>query len=439
MYTRIQLEFGFDKADKCLKCTEQAWTLPTILLISALSGIGLLAVLIGLNLTVSLGTINGLLFFVNIVKIYESIFFGSHNNVLLHYFYSWLNLDLGINTCFYNGMDTCHKVGLQYVFPLYLLALVGLTVALCRCGEWVGLRSIPWVVKLSDKAALLMGTKIVPVLATLLLLSYTKVIRAIILIYQKAEVKVFDPNATDISNYSIDSRWYVDGNVAYLTGCHRVLFGLSTAITVPFITAFTAFLLFFPLMERYLSRMKWWISWHMLLKPWYDAYGGPYKDEYRFWTGFLLLVRCGLVLVMTFENDQEVSLSVLMWLCLILIPLISLLQVYNSFALNILENVYFSCILAMVFLVKLDVANNVQLSLVMSISICQFIGILFLQVGLRLKSTWIAAFLQQIKGKWKNKRDIDEDIDPSTSRRNIPVSVVGIDSSDEEREPLLKN
>ena len=105
--------------------------------------------------------------------------------------------------CFYNGMDTCHKAGLQYIFPLYVAALVVLIVGLCRCGDWVGLRSLPWVVKLSDKAALLIGRKIVPVLATVLLLSYTKVIRAIILVYQKADVKVFNPNATDTSNYSI--------------------------------------------------------------------------------------------------------------------------------------------------------------------------------------------------------------------------------------------
>ena len=424
-------------SNQCLKCMEKAWTLPTILLISALSGIGLVAVLIGLNLTVSLGTINGLLFFVNVVKVYESIFFGSHNNVMLHYFFSWLNLDLGINMCFYSGMDACHKVGLQYVFPLYLLALVVLIVGLCRCGEWVGFRSLPWVVKLSDKAALLMGTKIVPVLATLLLLSYTKVIRAIILIYQVADVKVFDSNATDTSTYSIDSRWYVDGNVTYLTGCHHVLFGLSTAITVPFITAFIAFLLFFPLMERYFSRMKWWTSWHMLMKPWYDAYGGPYKDEYRFWTGFLLLVRCGLVLVMTLESDREVALSILMWLCLILIPLVALLQVYNSFVLNILEIVYLSCILAMVFLVA--TVDGLQLSLVMCISVCLFIGILFFHVGLRLKSTWVATSLQQIIGRLKNKQDMNEEMQPSSPRRNIPFSIVGIGSSDEEREPLLKD
>ena len=176
----------------------------------------------------------------------------------------------------------------------------------------------------------------------------------------------------------------------------------------------------------------------MLLKPWYDAYGGPYKDEYRFWTGFLLLVRCGLVLVMTFENDQEVALSILMCLCLILIPLVALLQVYNSYALNILEIINFSCILAMVLLVKLDLPSTVPLSLVMSISVCVFIGILFFHVGLRLKSTRVPSFLQQIVAKMKSKQNINEEIQASNARRNVPISIVGTDSSDEEREPLLK-
>ena len=128
-----------------------------------------------------------------------------------------------------------------------------------------------------------------------------------------------------------------------------------------------------------------------------------------------------------------------MWLCLIIIPLVVLLQVYNSFVLNILEIVYFLCILAMVFLVKLDVVNNVQLSLVMSISIFLFISILFFHMGLLLKSTRLAAFLRQIIVKVKNKWNIDEEIHRRSPRRNIPIMVVGLDSSDEEHEPQLKN
>ena len=73
--------------------------------------------------------------------------------------------------CFFEAMGTCQKVGLQLAFPLYLLFLVMLIVVVCRCGQWVVLRSIPWVVKMSDRTASLMGSKVVPVLATILLLS----------------------------------------------------------------------------------------------------------------------------------------------------------------------------------------------------------------------------------------------------------------------------
>ena len=205
----------------------------TIVLGSALAGIGLVALLITLNLTVSVGTINGLLFFVNVVKIYESVFFAKNESKLLEYVFAWLNFDLGMTTCFFEGLDACQKVGLQFAFPLYLLFLVLLIVGVCRCGEWVGLRSLPWVVGLSDKAARLMGSKIIPVLATLILFSYTKLVRAIILISLKADIQVFQSHLSTSDSY-ITTRWYVNGSLEYLTGCHFLLFGLTMGIIVPF-------------------------------------------------------------------------------------------------------------------------------------------------------------------------------------------------------------
>ena len=38
------------------------------------------------------------------------------------------------------------------------------------------------------------------------------------------------------------------------------------------------------------------------LKPLFDAYTGPYKDKYRFWTGFLLIVHTILFLIFTLGN-----------------------------------------------------------------------------------------------------------------------------------------
>ena len=43
-------------------------------------------------------------------------------------FISWLNLDLGINTCNFPGMDTYTKTSLQLAFPAYVIFLVALII-----------------------------------------------------------------------------------------------------------------------------------------------------------------------------------------------------------------------------------------------------------------------------------------------------------------------
>ena len=53
-----------------------------------------------------------------------SIFFQPQTTNILSVFIAWLNLDLGIETCFYNGMDAYMKMWLQFAFPFYVWALV---------------------------------------------------------------------------------------------------------------------------------------------------------------------------------------------------------------------------------------------------------------------------------------------------------------------------
>ena len=87
-------------SNQCLNCANKTWNMYTIVLGSALAGIGLVALLITLNLTVSVGKINGLLFYVNVVKICESVLFAKNEPKLLEYVFAWLNFDLGMATCF---------------------------------------------------------------------------------------------------------------------------------------------------------------------------------------------------------------------------------------------------------------------------------------------------------------------------------------------------
>ena len=89
-----------------------------------------------------------------------AVFFPSalSTNVLApKVFIAWLNLDLGIEVCFYNGLDTYAKTWLQLVFPVYV---------------WIMVAVIIISTHYSTSAAKLRGKNSVQVLATPFLFSY---------------------------------------------------------------------------------------------------------------------------------------------------------------------------------------------------------------------------------------------------------------------------
>ena len=127
------------------------------------AGIVLVVFLMLFNLTVSVGTINGLIFYANIVRANQAIFFPhGTNNEFLSIFIAWLNLDLGIETCFYSGLDAYVKTWLQFLFTVYIWIIVVLIIVSSHY---------------STTAAKLSGRNAVQVLATLFLLSYAKLLR----------------------------------------------------------------------------------------------------------------------------------------------------------------------------------------------------------------------------------------------------------------------
>ena len=87
-----------------------------------------------LNLTVAVGTLNVLIFYTNIVASNFSIFFPFSSPNFITVFISWLNLDIGIDTCFFRGMDAYWKVWIDLLFPAYLISLVILVIFI-TCSE----------------------------------------------------------------------------------------------------------------------------------------------------------------------------------------------------------------------------------------------------------------------------------------------------------------
>ena len=78
--------------------------LPLILIAFALAGVILVTFLLLLKLTVAVGTISGLIFYANIFVFNRAQLFSSGETNILTVFIAWVNLDLGIETCFFDGM-----------------------------------------------------------------------------------------------------------------------------------------------------------------------------------------------------------------------------------------------------------------------------------------------------------------------------------------------
>ena len=116
---------------------------------------------------------------------------------MLSVFIAWINLDFGVETCFYSGMDIYQKTWLQFVFPLYIWLLVGSTILVSHY---------------STSATKIFGRNIIAVLATLFLLSYTKILKTIFTALQSTQV--LQGSANDTNGTLIPYRvWSYDGNI----------------------------------------------------------------------------------------------------------------------------------------------------------------------------------------------------------------------------------
>ena len=127
----FSLVFG---SSRCQECSDNYVSL---LIPFALAGIALVAFILLFNMTVTVatGTIHGLIFYANILTANHSLFLPPSTSNFLTVFISWLNLDLGIETCFYDGMDSYGKFLLQLAFSTYVFILIGTIIALCEVSR----------------------------------------------------------------------------------------------------------------------------------------------------------------------------------------------------------------------------------------------------------------------------------------------------------------
>ena len=194
----------------------------------AIAGVVLVMMLFTFNLTVTNGIINTLIFYVNIISINYSLFcYDSHSpdcTIL-----SLLNLDLGIETCFYDGMDGYTKIWLQLAFPFYLM-IIAFTLI-------VGSRY-------SFKLQRLTANRVLEVLATLFLLSYTKILLTV------CQVLFYYSSITHLPSKHTTTVWSVDTGVVFFGVKFCILFSVCIILFI-FLLIFNVVLLFPRIISRW--------------------------------------------------------------------------------------------------------------------------------------------------------------------------------------------
>ena len=311
-------------SSSCLPCHSH-WpaVLVVIVLAAIIAGILLVTVLLALNMTVAVGLINGFIFYANIVAANSAVFFPSSKPSFPTVFVAWLNLDIGVDVCFFDGLDAYTKTWLQLAFPVYIISLVIVVII---------------VSEYSPRFAGLIGKRDpIATLATLILLSYAKLLSVTITALSFAVL--------DYPDNSRETVWLPDGNVKYFQGKHIAL--VIVALLIILIGVPYTILLF--LWQWLVRAPKWKVfKWtrNTKLNAFISVHHVPYNSKYRYWTGLLLLVRVVLYITASVTVSQFNNPQASLLITIILVGGLSLIngaRVYKKSFVNIVETgLYFN-------------------------------------------------------------------------------------------------
>ena len=400
--TKLSRVLGSPKCETCLA----NFKLFVIILGWLISGLLLVILLMLLDLTVSVGTINGLTFYANIIQAQHATFFKlEFPNTFSRKFIAWLNLDQGIETCLYDGLDDYTITWLQFLFPLYIWLIAA---ALIVSSHY------------STRVSRLIGKNAVQVLATLFLITYAKLLRLIIEVFSFTTITYPDSYKKTV--------WLVDGNVEYLRGKHIPLF-LVTVVFVLLSLPYTLILLTIQFLYKISHyRVMFWVQ---RLKPFFDAYTGPYRDNHRYWTGLLLIVR--IVLLTSFSLNRSNKPTVNLFIIIVVVSTLLIWLhftgwVYKSFLNNCLE-LFFLFNLSLTSIATLfDLSDGSSSPTVIYTStgtaFAVFIGITLYHILRRFFLSRAGAKLKNFVREVISKREVVTDPNSQVNILNKPVGNV---------------
>ena len=186
------------------------------------------------------------------------MFFPNHHGTVpLHTIISLANLDLGIQTCFYNGMGDYAKVWLQLAFPFYVFSIVILIIIASR--YFIILQR--FTVRRAHS-----------ILATLFLLSYTNIL------HTTSSVLFSYSSISHLPSEHTMLVWSLDANVP-LFGVKFILLFVLCLILFLLLVLFTVILLCTKIFMKY-----------KLFNNFLDSFQKPYKLYYWYYWYYAIML-----------------------------------------------------------------------------------------------------------------------------------------------------
>ena len=250
---------------RCARCSHY-WL--ALLPAFGVAGVLLFLLVAFFRLTVDTGWVYTVVFYCNTITVYTN--FLPADTQFLHYALipaSLVSLQLGYESCLYEGMDTLAHVWLQLAFPAYLFLLMLVFALLSRRSSWLSRRFSP-----------------APTLLTLWVMSYTSVLETCVSAVYGTRLSTLGggEEPEEGGNTTSSLRWQADANVVYFTGWHAPLVVLSGILLLFYVVPLPLVMMFPMLAYKHTGH----------LTPIFDAMWAPFQTRLRPWLGvrFLVLV-----------------------------------------------------------------------------------------------------------------------------------------------------
>ena len=403
-------------SSRCLECPDNNHI--ALLIAFAAAGVLLVLFIKILDLTVTKGTINGLILYANIIWANQSVLFPPQEQTspllqFLKVFIAWVNLDFGIETCFIQGLDGYWKTWLQFVFPAYIWLIAGLIILVSHY---------------STRVTKVIGNNSVSVLSTLFLLAYAKLLCTTLVILDFTILEKYPNNQRII-------KWSFDGRLPYFGLKHSFLFVFAIVVLLVLWLPYTFTLLFIQPLRRYSHHRS--LRWVNRLTPLFDSYVGLLKSTYHYWIGLGLLARLVILLTsaLTLSSAPFISVAVLVVTVSVLMSLV--LSVYKQWQLGVLEGCFLVNMVLFgsgAFIIELQEGDKNPLACTsLMITFILFLAIVVYHVYKRFR-----LLKKQRKNPEGNFEAINDEnpTSPHASPQNQPT-VTHVSITHELREPLL--